>query len=548
MDQSQFQKLLEQMGDLDPTQFKALVQAYAGKTGQSESRVWDGAVYASSEQHLATLGVNRACPGCGSVAVVHNGTNPAGIQRLKCQDCGTTFTRFTGTILEKSRFPWEVWAAVLRMTLDDDSLEDIQTVLERDYDCAGINIKTIFHMRLKLLYAMAAIPQPTLTGVIQMDETFLRESQKGHNLELVSYLKGEKRRPRYGRDPSKYGTTGPEFATILTAIDSRGLCVCKAVALGRMPQDAVVDLCDAHFHEPVFICTDANPVYPDVFRLMEMPHYIKPSNFLEVLKHNGYENLPDDYELVLDDNDPERARNEAIRTRYKRQVYERLYREGQVDYIANRGDLSFGAFLSLKEQYGLNLARVNGLHNELKFTLERQMTNVATKYLPLYLAFFSYRHNWKVANGEAPISKEAANAILDELVSLKVNLTRAQLDGVTLDLPKPSGRYIQLLKEQTAKARQITQNKYFKFDEEDLPCFNKRRILLDAPKSKLVELAKSRKLKGYTKMSQWGLAAALIKDPDIDEIIMDLITKDRHYEIADEDLKRLQDLRYLGTD
>ena len=49
-------------------------------------------------------------------------------------------------------------------------------------------------------------------------------------------------------------------------------------------------------------------------------------------------------------------------------------------------------------------------------------------------------------------------------------------------------------------------------------------------------------------MSQWGLAAALIKDPDIDEIIMDLITKDRHYEIADEDLKRLQDLRYLGTD
>ena len=81
-----------------------------------------------------------------------------------------------------------------------------------------------------------------------------------------------------------------------------------------------------------------------------------------------------------------------------------------------------------------------------------------------------------------------------------------------------------------------------------MPCFNKRRILLDAPKSKLVELAKSRKLKGYTKMSQWGLAAALIKDPDIDEIIMDLITKDRHYEIADEDLKRLQDLRYLGTD
>lgn len=546
MDEKQFQKLMAQMGDLDPTQFKKLVQAYAGKTGQSESHVWNGAVYATSEQRLATLGVNRACPGCGSVAVVHYGTNPAGIQRLKCQDCGATFTRFTGTMLEKGRFPWEVWAEVLRMTLDDDSLEDIQTVLERDYDCKGVNIKTIFHMRLKLLYAMAAIPQPRLTGVIQMDETFLRESQKGHNLELVSYIKDEKRRPRYGRDPSKYGTTGPEFATILTAIDSRGYCVCKLVSLGRAPIDAVADLYAQHFQDPAYICTDANAIYKEFFSLQEVPHYIKPSNFLEVLKHNGYEDLPDDYELVLDDNDPARSVNEAKRVRYKRQVYERLYREGQVDYIANRGDLTFAEFISLKEQYGLNLARVNGLHNELKFTLERQMTNVATKYLPLYLAFFSYRHNWRVTNGEAPISKEAADSILGELVALKVNLTRAQLEAVTLDLPKPSGRYIQLLKEQTAKARQITQNKYFKFDEEDIPSFNKRNILLDAPHSKLVALAKSRKIKGYTKMSQWGLAAALMKEPDVDEIIMELITKDRHYEIADEDLKRLEALRYLG--
>ncbi len=548
MDQSQFQKLLEQMGDLDPAQFKTLVQAYAGKTGQSESRVWDGAVYATSEQHLAALGVNRACPGCGSVAVVHNGTNPAGIQRLKCQDCGATFTHFTGTMLEKSRFPWEVWAEVLRMTLDDDSLEDIQTVLERDYGCAGINIKTVFHMRLKLLYAMAAIPQPTLTGVIQVDETFLRESQKGHNIELVSYIRGEERRPRYGRHPSKYGTTGPEFATILTAIDSRGFCVCKLVSLGRAPIDAVADLYAQHFQDPAYICTDANAIYKEFFSLQEVPHYIKPSNYLEVLKHNGYEDLPEDYELVLDDNNPERSINEAKRIRHKQQVYERLYREGQVDCIANRGGLTFQEFLWLKEQYGLNLGRVNGLHNELKFTLERQMTNVTTKYLPLYLAFCSYRHNWKTAHGEAPVSKEAADSILGELVALKVNLTRAQLDTVTLDLPKPSGRYIQLLKEQTAKARQITQNKYFKFDEEDLPCFKKRRILLDAPHAKLVELAKARKIKGYTKMGQWGLAAALLKEPDTDNIIMDLITKDRHYEIAEEDLKRLQDLRYLGAD
>ena len=68
--------------------------------------------------------------------------------------------------------------------------------------------------------------------MIQIDESFVRESQKGHNLELVSYLKGVERFPRYGRKPSKYGTMGPEFATILTAVDSRGYCVCKVVRWG----------------------------------------------------------------------------------------------------------------------------------------------------------------------------------------------------------------------------------------------------------------------------------------------------------------------------
>lgn len=548
MDQAQFQKLLEQMGDLDPAQFKTLVQAYAGKTGQSESRVWDGAVYATSEQRLAALGVNRACPSCGSVAVVHNGTNPAGIQRLKCQDCGTSFTRFTGTMLEKSRFPWEVWVEVLRMALDDSSLEDMQTVLSRDFSCEGINIKTLFHMRLKLLYAMAAVEPPILTGVIQMDETYLRESQKGHNVELVSYIRGEERKPRYGRHPSKYGVTGPEFATILTAIDSRGFCICKVVALGRIPMDAVADMYEQHFQDPAYICTDANFIYKDLFDLLEVPHYIKPSRYLEILKDAGYEGLPEGYELILDDNDPAKHLNEYRRNQYRWNIAEKLYRERKIDFINNREDLSYKQFQTLKRKYGLNLARVNQLHNELKSTLEKQMTNVTTKYLPLYLALCSYRHNWKRTHGDAPISRTAADAILCELVALKVNLTRPQLEDITLDLPRPSGRAIQLLKEKTAKARQLTQNRYFKFEEEDTPHFNKRAILLDAPRSSLDAIAKERKIRGYTKMSHWSLASILLKEPDVEDIVIGLITRSHRYEIPEEDLKRLQDLRYLGTD
>lgn len=72
---------------------------------------------------------------------------------------------------------------VLRMTLKDDSLENMRTVLTQDFVCDGINSKTVFAMRMKLIHAMAAIEPPKLIGVIQMDESFVRESQKGRNLE-----------------------------------------------------------------------------------------------------------------------------------------------------------------------------------------------------------------------------------------------------------------------------------------------------------------------------------------------------------------------------
>ena len=68
IEDKQFQQMMGQIGSLTPAQFKALVQAYAGQSGQDAGRVWSSAVYATSEQHLAALGINSACPGCGSIA------------------------------------------------------------------------------------------------------------------------------------------------------------------------------------------------------------------------------------------------------------------------------------------------------------------------------------------------------------------------------------------------------------------------------------------------------------------------------------------------
>jgi len=188
---------------------------------------------------------------------------------------------------------------------------------------------------------------------------------------------------------------------------------------------------------------------------------------------------------------------------------------------------------------------VNELHKELKFSVEKKMTNVATKYLPAYMAFFAFRHNWRAAYGRTPANQRDAEAILERLLALgATGMTRRELESVTLNLSKPSGRAAQILKERTEQARQLTKNRYFKFDSEDVPSFNRREILLDAPHSRLVEIAKAHKIKGYTNMTHWGLAAAIMRLPDVDTVIMDLITRDRHYQIAKEDLDYLKSLQY----
>lgn len=86
----------------------------------------------------------------------------------------------------------------------------------------------------------------------------------------------------------------------------------------------------------------------------------------------------------------------------------------------------------------------------------------------------------------------------------KKNLTSTEVRQKELELPKPSPRYIGVLKEQTKKARTAIDNPYFKFNEEDgVYSFNKREYLLDLPKNRLFEIAKECHLTKYRKLAHW---------------------------------------------
>ena len=523
----------EFLNTLPYAQFKALVEGYVAHTETNFDDEMKRLVTVNLQSRLEKLGVNSICPKCGSSVIVKNGKRANGIREYKCTACNGKFTLFTGTILEKTRWHWDVWIKVLEMTLNNYSIEKTVNVLEKDYHCAGIDPKTVWLWRLKLIHAMAAYPMPKLSGVIQVDETFIRESQKGSR-NLYSEIKKEVRQPRYGRVPSKLGPLGPEFATVTTAIDNRGYCVCKVSGLGRLTYEQFLELFEPHFETISYICSDGNRTYEEYCEMFNIPHYIKPSSYNDLLTKNGYE--------TPDFSDPVKA--EETKTKNQK-ILQTLYKKGLIDRIGNRGELSYEEFHELKKSRGLNLGRVNELHSDLKKFVYAEKTNVSTKYLKDYVGCFAYIKNWTVAHGHYPSSSKDAEIIFEDILKLKVNYTVVDVENQQVDLPKPSGKYVSILQKETEKAREASANKYFKFDEEDgVKTFNKRDYLSDIPVVKFYAICKECGLTGYRKLSRWSVISTLMKHPDIDHIIYRLLQEDRHYKIAEEDLIAIADGKF----
>ena len=114
-------------------------------------------------------------------------------------------------------------------------------------------------------------------------------------------------------------------------------------------------------------------------------------------------------------------------------------------------------------------------------------------------------------NGNYPSSKKDVEKIFIEILTQKVNYTINDINNKQLDLPKPTGKYMAMLKEKTEKLQILTDNTFTFNAEDNVATFNKREILLNIPKYKLYELAKYYKIPKYKKLAKWCLASLLLK-------------------------------------
>ena len=488
---------------------------------------------------LEALSPVSACPSCKSNNFVKNGSR-YGLQRYYCKNCKTTFSVTTDTFMEGTTWTWEVWVKLVQMTVNNYSLDAMLDTLEKDYDLVGLNRKSVHLARHKLLYAMSLMPKPTLTGIVQVDETFFRENQKGTRTDLGKKLINvlpksvEVRLPRRGYSPSRMGVLSPEYACVVCAVDNSNHAISIITSMGKADPSMFIDHFDQYFKDITYLCSDGSPLYKDYCILKSIPHYVRPSSFVSNLRKAGY------IAGVRSQSD-----DDAVKELYtkNKKIAAQLYTDGVLDYIETANNMPFSEFCKIKYEYGLNLSRVNAFHNYLKLNLEKETTGVATKSLPAYVDAFTFLYNWRHDHKTTLSSMKDAEILLTELVKNKNAFTLNDMKKRDFFItPKPTGRYLALLDKATKEMRRKTDNKFFKFDEEDrVISFDHRKYIKETTVGKLRPYGKKYGIKGYTRMKHWALYSAIMDLPkeDIEDIVCDLISNDKTYNIY------LEDIRYI---
>lgn len=143
--------------------------------------------FANDEQCLAYLEQKRwpdgvRCPTCGAKEVSKITRKTASknkrAQVYQCLEktCKSQFSATNGTIFHDSHLPICKWFMAIALLVDaKKSMSALQ--LSRHL---GVNYRTAWYLAHRIREAMVDANAPKLTGVIEMDETYIGGKQRGH--------------------------------------------------------------------------------------------------------------------------------------------------------------------------------------------------------------------------------------------------------------------------------------------------------------------------------------------------------------------------------
>ena len=159
----------------------------------------------------------RSCPRCGNVRCYRHGF-ANNLQRYRCCACGRTFNDLTGTPLARLRLKAK-WLAYSQVLLDS-------LPVRKAADRVGVHRNTAFRWRHRFLHWVKLDRPAPLNGIVEADETFLLESQKGS--------RSLDRPPRHrGGHAAKRGVSS-ELDCILVARDREGRTIDAVTGRGAL--------------------------------------------------------------------------------------------------------------------------------------------------------------------------------------------------------------------------------------------------------------------------------------------------------------------------
>ena len=246
MQRSAFKQLVAKIALLTPSQCAALVQSIRTKV--------------KSEQVVHLIEAARrpqlACPRCGGHQHhLHGCAN--GLQRFRCRDCGRTFNSLSGTPLARLRKKSR-WLDFSAEALDP------ATTVRRAADRVGVHKNTSFRWRHRMLAWTRFDRPPPLNGIVEADEMYILESQKGAR-------KLNRPARRRGGVASKRGISSEQVCILVArnregqthdAITGRG-----ALTVARLHRHLAPVL-----HCEALLVTDGHPSYPVFARQAGLSH------------------------------------------------------------------------------------------------------------------------------------------------------------------------------------------------------------------------------------------------------------------------------------
>ena len=230
----EFEKLFAQLLSLDPPQRLELLAALHPAAGLDRIIALIADIRAPG----------RRCPDC-SCERCHRHGQANDLQRFRCCQCGRTFNDLTGTPLARLRMKGK-WLDYLAALLDSRTVRGAAKEVD-------VHRNTAFRWRHRFLHWVKYDRPRQLTGIVEADETFLLESQKG------SRKLDRKPRKRGGkaalRGISRY------LDCILVARDRSGQTIDAVTGRGALKKSQLVQHLLPKLDPQALLVIDANAAY-----------------------------------------------------------------------------------------------------------------------------------------------------------------------------------------------------------------------------------------------------------------------------------------------